>query len=73
LLKLTQPVVRCIVDFKKQEQQQQQQQDIASILSRYEDPVIREGYYRHELETIHNRILTIVFWDISGFSNLCNV
>jgi class 3 adenylate cyclase/plastocyanin len=53
--------------------QQQEQQDIASTLSRYEDPVIREGYYHHELETIHNRILTIVFWDISGFSNLCNV
>ena len=50
-----------------------QQQDIASTLSRYEDPVIREGYYHHELETIHNRILTIVFWDISGFSNLCNI
>jgi adenylate cyclase len=51
----------------------QQKQDIASTLSRYEDPVIREGYYHHELETIHNRILTIVFWDISGFSNLCNI
>lgn len=51
----------------------QQQQDIGSTLSRYEDPVIREGYYHHELETIHNRILTIVFWDISSFSNLCNV
>jgi class 3 adenylate cyclase/plastocyanin len=51
----------------------QQEQDIASTLSRYEDPVVREGYYHHELETIHNRILTIVFWDISGFSNLCNV
>ncbi len=50
-----------------------QQQDIASTLSRYEDPVIREGYCHHELETIHNRILTIVFWDISGFSNLCNI
>ena len=52
---------------------QEEQQDIASTLSRYEDPVIREGYYHHELETIHNRILTIVFWDISGFSNLCNI
>ena len=42
----------------------QQEEDIASRLSRYEDPVVREGYYHHELETIHNRILTIVFWDI---------
>ena len=24
-------------------------------------------------ERIHNRVLTIVFWDISGFSNMCNV
>jgi class 3 adenylate cyclase len=46
---------------------------MASTLSRYEDPVVREGYYRHELEAIHNRILTIVFWDISGFSNFCNI
>ena len=50
----------------------QQEEDIASRLSRYEDPVVREGYYHHELETIHNRILTIVFWDISSFSKLCN-
>jgi class 3 adenylate cyclase/plastocyanin len=52
---------------------QQQQEDIVSTLSRYEGPVVREGYYHHELETIHNRILTIVFWDISSFSKLCNV
>ena len=51
----------------------QQEEDIVSTLSRYEDPVVREGYYYHELETIHNRILTIVFWDISSFSKLCNV
>jgi adenylate cyclase len=51
----------------------QQEEDIVSTLSRYEDPVVREGYYHHELETIHNRILTIVFWDISSFSKLCNV
>ena len=57
----------------KQEQEQQAQQDIASTLSRYEDPVVREGYYHHELETIQNRVLTIVFWDITGFSNLCNI
>ena len=50
----------------------QQKEDIVSTLSRYEDPVVREGYYHHELETIHNRILTIVFWDISSFSKLCN-
>jgi class 3 adenylate cyclase/plastocyanin len=61
------------LDNVKQQQQQQQQEDIVSTLSRYEDPVVREGYYHHELETIHNRILTIVFWDISSFSKLCNV
>jgi class 3 adenylate cyclase/plastocyanin len=60
-------------NVKQQQQQQQQQEDIVSTLSRYEDPVVREGYYHHELETIHNRILTIVFWDISSFSKLCNV
>jgi hypothetical protein len=46
---------------------------LVSTLSRYEDPVVREVYYHHELETIHNRILTVVFWDISSFSKLCNV
>ena len=51
----------------------QQQQDLESVLERYEDPVIREGYYHHALLPIHNRILTIVFWDVSGFSNLCNI
>jgi class 3 adenylate cyclase len=61
------------LDNVKQQQQQQQQEDIVSTLSRYEDPVVREGYYHHELETIHNRILTIVLWDISSFSKLCNV
>jgi len=51
----------------------QQHIDIIPTLSRNEDPVVREGYYHHELKTIHNRILIIVFWDISSFSKLCNL
>jgi class 3 adenylate cyclase len=60
-----------VFDFNNSKQEQQQ--DIVSTLARYEDPVVREGYYHHKLEAIHNRVLTIVFWDVSGFSNLCNV
>ena len=45
----------------------------AHTLSRYEDPIVREGYFHHEMEAIHNSVLTIVFWDISSFSKLCNI
>ena len=35
------------------------------------DPVVLEQIQDPELVTMQNKILTIVFWDISGFSILC--
>ena len=40
-------------------------------LEKYVDPVVLEQIRDPELVTMQNKILTIVFWDISGFSVLC--
>ena len=40
-------------------------------LEKYVDPVVREQIRDPELVTMQNKILTVVFWDISGFSVLC--
>lgn len=40
-------------------------------LEKYVDPVVLEQIRNPELVTMQNKILTIVFWDISGFSVLC--
>jgi class 3 adenylate cyclase len=40
-------------------------------LEKYVDPVVLEQILDPELVTLQNKILTIVFWDISGFSILC--
>jgi class 3 adenylate cyclase/plastocyanin len=40
-------------------------------LEKYVDPVVLEQIRDLELVTLQNKILTIVFWDISGFSILC--
>jgi class 3 adenylate cyclase len=40
-------------------------------LEKYVDPVVLEQIRDPELVTLQNKILTIVFWDISGFSILC--
>jgi class 3 adenylate cyclase/plastocyanin len=40
-------------------------------LEKYVDPVVVEQIRDPELVTMQNKILTIVFWDISGFSVLC--
>jgi plastocyanin len=40
-------------------------------LEKYVDPVVLEQIRDPELVTMQNKILTIVFWDISGFSILC--
>jgi adenylate cyclase len=40
-------------------------------LEKYVDPVVLEQIQDPELVTMQNKILTIVFWDISGFSVLC--
>jgi class 3 adenylate cyclase len=42
-----------------------------TILEKYVDPVVLEQIRDPELVTMQNKILTIVFWDISGFSILC--
>lgn len=41
-------------------------------LEKYVDPVVLDQIRDPELVTMQNRILTIVFWDISGFSVLCD-
>jgi class 3 adenylate cyclase/plastocyanin len=41
-------------------------------LEKYVDPVVLEQIRDPELVTMQNKILTIVFWDISGFSVLCD-
>jgi class 3 adenylate cyclase/plastocyanin len=40
-------------------------------LEKYVDPVVLEQIRDPELVTMQSKILTIVFWDISGFSVLC--
>ncbi|HEY9385818.1 MAG TPA: adenylate/guanylate cyclase domain-containing protein [Nitrososphaeraceae archaeon] len=40
-------------------------------LEKYVDPVVLDQIRDPELVTMQNKILTIVFWDISGFSVLC--
>lgn len=40
-------------------------------LEKYVDPVVLEQIQDPELVTMQNKILTIVFWDMSGFSVLC--
>jgi class 3 adenylate cyclase/plastocyanin len=40
-------------------------------LEKYVDPVVLEQIRDPELVTMQNKTLTIVFWDISGFSVLC--
>ena len=42
-----------------------------TVLEKYVDPVVLEQIRDPELVTMQNKILTIVFWDISGFSVLC--
>ena len=41
-------------------------------LEKYVDPVVLEQIRDPELVTMQNKTLTIVFWDISGFSVLCD-
>lgn len=41
-------------------------------LEKYVDPIVLEQIRDPELVTMQNKILTIVFWDISGFSVLCD-
>jgi adenylate cyclase len=41
-------------------------------LEKYVDPVVLAQIRDPELVTMQNKILTIVFWDISGFSVLCD-
>lgn len=40
-------------------------------LEKYVDPVVLEQIQDPELVTLQNKILTVVFWDMSGFSVLC--
>jgi class 3 adenylate cyclase/plastocyanin len=40
-------------------------------LEKYVDPVVLEQIRDPELVTMQNKVLTIVFWDLSGFSVLC--
>jgi class 3 adenylate cyclase/plastocyanin len=49
------------VEFKK----------MHTSLEKYVDPVVLEQIRDPELVTMQNKILTVVFWDISGFSVLC--
>ena len=50
-----------------------QSQPIESILSRYVDPIILETFNNPNLDIFRNKVLSIVFWDISGFSHLCEL
>ena len=40
-------------------------------LEKYVDPIVLEQIQDPELVTLQNKILTVVFWDMSGFSVLC--
>jgi class 3 adenylate cyclase/plastocyanin len=50
-----------------------QSQPIESMLIRYVDPIILETFYDPNLDIFRNKVLSIVFWDISGFSYLCEL
>lgn len=50
-----------------------QNQPIESTLIRYVDPIILETFNDPNLETFRNKVLSIVFWDIGGFSRLCEL
>jgi plastocyanin len=43
------------------------------LLERYFDPNILDLIDDQELSKIQNKLLTVVFWDISRFSDLCNL
>lgn len=46
-------------------------QETQTKLSRYVDPTILETLGKPNSDILKNKVLTIVFWDISGFSKLC--
>lgn len=48
-------------------------QPIESILIRYVDPIIIETFNDPNLDIVRNKVLSIVFWDLSGFSYLCEL
>ena len=50
-----------------------QNQQIESLLVRYVDPIILETFNDPNLDIFRNKILSIVFWDLSGFSRLCEI
>jgi class 3 adenylate cyclase len=50
-----------------------QSQSIGNNLTRYVDPIILETFNDPNLDIFRNKVLTIVFWDISGFSHLCEL
>ena len=50
-----------------------QTQSIEYMLIRYVDPIILETFNDPNLEIFRNKILSIVFWDISGFTSLCEL
>lgn len=43
------------------------------MLIRYVDPIILETFNNPNLDIFRNKVLSIVFWDISGFSRLCEL
>ena len=45
--------------------------EIVTRLQRQVDPTVVEYLSNPRAILLQNKILTIVFWDISGFSNLC--
>ena len=51
----------------------EQSKSIESILIRYVDPIILETFNDSNLDIFRNKILSIIFWDISGFSRLCEL
>ena len=50
-----------------------QSQQIENTLTRYVDPIILETFNDPNLDIFRNKVLSIVFWDISGFSYLCEL
>lgn len=50
-----------------------QTQSIEYMLTRYVDPIILETFNDPNLDIFRNKILSIVFWDISGFTSLCEL
>ncbi|HEX5185714.1 MAG TPA: adenylate/guanylate cyclase domain-containing protein [Nitrososphaeraceae archaeon] len=50
-----------------------QSQSIESMLIRHVDPIILETFNDPNLDIFRNKILSIIFWDISGFSRLCEL